>query len=105
MDYKNNKPFEREDEAVTRIKKLAAELNKMRNLLYEIKADTPLGITVITLLNIFVEGREGNLALTGISYDKLACSMGISPRELLDSLEYLHQQGIIYYKFASVERK
>jgi len=87
-----------------RIENTVSRLNLMRNLLFEVKADTPLGKTVKTLLNLFSEGNEGVLDLTGISYNKLANLIGISETELQESLEYLHQQGIISYRTASKQK-
>ena len=81
------------------IKKMVSRVNLMRDLLYEIKADTPLGKTVKMLLNLFLcEGEDWVLDLTGISYYKLANLIGISLTELQESLEYLQRQGIISYR-------
>lgn len=87
------------EEVGAQIKKMVSRVNLMRDLLFEIKADTPLGKTVKMLLNLFLcEGEEGILDLTGISYHKLANLIGISHTELQESLEYLQQQGIILYR-------
>lgn len=89
-------------EVDVRIKKIVTRVNLMRDLLFEIKADTPLGKTVTALLNLFLYEGEGEVwDLTGISYQKLADSIGISRAELLESLESLQQQGIIEYKKSS----
>ncbi|KJS12798.1 MAG: hypothetical protein VR67_06215 [Peptococcaceae bacterium BRH_c8a] len=87
------------EEVDAQIKTLVSRVNLMRNLLFEIKAETPLGKTVKIILNLFFcEGEDGFLDLTGISYHKLANLIGISHTELQESLEYLQQQGIILYK-------
>lgn len=86
-------------EVDVRIKKIVTQVNLMRDLLFELKADTPLGKTVKTLLNLFLcKGEEEVWDLTGISYQKLADLIGISQTELLESLESLQQRGIIAYK-------
>lgn len=90
-----------QEEVDAQIKKMVSRVNLMRELLFEIKADTPLGKTVKVLLNSFLcegEGGDGTLDLTGISYHKLANLIGISQTELQESLEYLQQQGVIFYK-------
>ncbi|WP_027363920.1 hypothetical protein [Desulfotruncus alcoholivorax] len=87
------------EEVDAQIKKMVSRVNLMRDLLFEIKAGTPLGKTVKMLLNLFLcEGEDGIFDLTGISCHKLANLIGISHSELQESLEYLQQQGIILYK-------
>lgn len=90
---------EEEEEVYIQIKKMVSRVNLMQDLLYEIKADTPLGKTVKVLLNLFFcEGEYQALDLTGISYCKLANLIGISLTELQESLEYLQRQGVISYR-------
>ncbi|MTI85681.1 MAG: hypothetical protein FH756_17735 [Firmicutes bacterium] len=92
----------RDEEVNTQIKKLVSRVNLMQDLLFEIKADTPLGRTVKMLLNLFLcEDEDGVLDLTGISCQKLANLTGVNHTELQESLEYLQRQGIILYKPAS----
>lgn len=86
-------------EAQTQIKKMVSQINVMTNLLYEVKADTPLGKTLKVLLNLFLnKGKDGVLDLAGVSYQKLANLTGVTEKELQVSLDYLQQEGIIAYK-------
>lgn len=93
----------RDKEAVdAQIKTMISRVNLMRDLLFEIKADTPLGKTIKMLLNLLLsDGEDGILDLTGLSYQKLASLIGVSHAELQESLEYLQQRGIISYRTIS----
>ncbi|WP_018086221.1 hypothetical protein [Desulfurispora thermophila] len=87
------------EEVNAQIKKMVTRLNLIRDLLFEIKANTPLGKTVKTLLNLFLsKGKGRSPDLAGISCHELANLIGITPAELKESLEYLQQQGIICVK-------
>lgn len=68
-------------------------------LLYEMKAGTPLGKTINVLFNLYCyEGKvlaAGSINLIDIPLKKMAGLAGISEEELWDSLDFLHQNGII----------
>lgn len=80
-----------------KIKKMVSQINLMQNLLFEVKADSPIGKTVKILLNLFICEDKPD-GLTDISCYKLAVWTGISLTELHESLRYLQQQGIISYE-------
>lgn len=83
------------------IKKITDSLNTMSNLLYEVKAETPLGKTLKVLINLCRRHGETSVfetvKLPGISLRRLALLAGISRAELQQSLDYLRLKGIIIY--------
>lgn len=87
------------------VKDIVESINTMAALLFEIKAGTPLGKTLKTLFNLCRrDGKDsagGVINLTGISFRNLAGMMDITEPELKESLDYLQQNGKIYYRPAS----
>jgi len=84
------------------VKNIILSINTMSMLLYEIKAATPLGKTFKVLINLF--NKEGNsssgrtINLTDVSFRHLADITGISGQELLEALDCLQRQGVIFYR-------
>lgn len=91
----------KQPENSTDISNITDSLNTMSNLLYEVKAETPLGKTLKVLINLYRRQGETSvnetMKLSGISLHGLACLAGISEAELQQSLDYLRQEGIIIY--------
>jgi len=90
------------DANIQLVKNMVNRLNTMSTLLYEMKAGTPLGKTVNILFNLYrYEGKvsaDGAINLIDISLKRLADLAGISKEDLLDSLDFLHRNGIIIYR-------
>jgi hypothetical protein len=91
----------KKSENSTDIRNITDSLNIISNLLYEVKAETPLGKTLKVLINLYRRQCETSvneiLRLSGISSQKLARLAGITEAELQQSLDYLRQKGIIIY--------
>lgn len=83
------------------IRNIMDSLNTMSHLLFEVKAETPLGKTLKVLISLYRRQCETSvnetLTLSGISLQGLARLAGISDAELQQSLDYLRQKGIIIY--------
>lgn len=83
------------------IRNITDNLNTMSNLLYEVKAETPLGKTLKVLMNLYRHHGETSMnetvKLSGISLQGLALLAGISEAELQQSLDSLRRKGIIIY--------
>ncbi|ACV62783.1 hypothetical protein Dtox_1945 [Desulfofarcimen acetoxidans DSM 771] len=85
------------------VQAMVNQIDLFVKLLYEIKTGSPLGKTVTVLLNIYslekvFYGREEAISVN-ISLSNLARFAEISLTELKESLDYLKQEGIIYYSF------
>jgi hypothetical protein len=73
-------------------------MDVMIDLLYEIKAGTPLGRILVVLLNASRPGESdpaGRIKLCDIPLPALACLAGVTHEELTGLLEYLERKGII----------
>lgn len=80
-------------------------IKTMADLLYEIKAGTPLGNTLKTLLNLCHRDAKvsegGVMTLPGVSFLALARTTDISENDLQKALDYLQQRGIFNCRPAS----
>lgn len=89
----------------TDIRNIAGSLNTISNLLYEVKAETPLGKTLKALINLCRHHEKTSVSetpnLSGISFQRLARLAAVSEAELQQSLDYLHQNGIIDYNYTN----
>lgn len=82
------------------IQKKVDQINLMANLLYEIKAGTPLGRVTVILLNLYFSA-DGNPASEspGVhSLPALAGLAGVSEGDLSVALCFLQQKGILSYR-------
>lgn len=82
------------------MQKKVNQINLMANLLYEIKAGTPLGRVTVILLNLpFPSTCSPTLESQAVlSLPTLAKLAGVSERELRPALDFLQQKGIITYR-------
>lgn len=83
-------------ENIQLVKSIARDISTMSALIYEIKAGTPLGKTIIIAFHLFYKSSGKNIC--GISSPTLAKMAGVSQDELEDCLDYLQKQKIIVYK-------
>ena len=102
--HKDSQAQKNSNEYEAKLNLVQAIVNKidlMVGLLYEIKTGSPIGKTITILLNIYpmekVFSNTEEAIPVNISLSSLARLAEISVTELKESLDYLQQEGIIYY--------